>query len=69
MPYKSEKIQEEVRGAEKAVRILGGKIERQEEFMLPESDIYRCLLCIRKERQTPGKYPRKAGTPTKEPIR
>ena len=69
VPYKSEKIQEEVRGAEKAVRILGGKIERQEEFMLPESDIYRCLLCIRKERQTPEKYPRKAGTPTKEPIR
>lgn len=69
IPYKSEKVQEEVRQAEKAVRILGGKIERQEEFMLPDTDIYRCLLCIRKEKQTPGKYPRKAGTPTKEPIR
>ncbi len=69
VPYKSEKVQEEIRGAEKAVRILGGRIERQEEFMLPGSDIYRCLLCIRKKKQTPEKYPRKAGTPTKEPIR
>ena len=69
VPYKSEKIQEEIKGAEKAVRILGGKIEEQKEFMLPGSDIYRCLLYIRKDKETPGKYPRKAGTPTKEPIR
>ena len=34
---------------EKAVRILGGKIEEQKEFMLPGSDIYRCLVYIRKE--------------------
>lgn len=69
VPYKSEKIQEEIKGAEKAVRILGGKMEEQKEFLLPGSDIYRCLLCIRKIQETPKKYPRKAGTPTKEPIR
>ena len=68
IPYKSEKVKEEIKGAEKAVRILGGKLEEQKDFLLPDSDIYRCLLCIRKEKQTPGKYPRKAGTPTKEPI-
>lgn len=69
VPYKSEKIQEEIKGAAKAIRILGGTIEGQKEFVLPGSDIYRCLICIRKEKTTPGKYPRKAGTPTKEPIR
>lgn len=69
VPYKSEKIQEEIKGAEKAVRILGGELEEQKEFLLPDSDIYRCLLCIRKVKETPKKYPRKAGTPTKEPIR
>lgn len=69
VPYKSEKIQEERKDAEKAVQILGGKIEGQKELYLPDSDIYRCLLLIRKEKPTPKKYPRKAGTPTKEPIR
>ena len=67
--YKSEKIQEEVKEAEKAIHILGGRIERQEEFLLPDSDIYRCLLFIKKEKNSPKKYPRKAGTPSKEPIR
>ena len=69
VPYKSEKIQEEIKGAEKAVQVLGGRIEKQKELYLPNSDIYRCLLLIRKEKPSPKKYPRKAGTPTKEPIR
>ena len=69
VPYKSEKIQEEIKGAEKAVQVLGGRIEEQKELYLPDSDIYRCLLLIRKEKPSPKKYPRKAGTPTKEPIR
>ncbi len=69
IPYKSEKAQEEIEQAEKAIQILGGTVEKQEEFMLPETNIYRCLICIRKQKQTPKKYPRKAGTPTKEPIK
>ena len=68
VPYKSEKIQEEIKGAEKVVQVLGGRIEEQKELYLPDSDIYRCLLLIRKEKPSPKKYPRKAGTPTKEPI-
>ncbi|MBQ8434895.1 MAG: 16S rRNA (guanine(527)-N(7))-methyltransferase RsmG [Oscillospiraceae bacterium] len=66
--YKSEKIQEEVLKAEKAITILGGKVERQVEFMLPDSDIYRNLFVIKKMKKTPGKYPRKAGLPSKEPL-
>lgn len=66
--YKSEKIQEEVLKAEKAITILGGKVERQVEFMLPDSDIYRNLFVIKKMKKTPGKYPRKAGFPSKEPL-
>lgn len=69
VPYKSEKIQEEIKGAEKAIHVLGGRVETQKELYLPDSDIYRCLLLIRKEKSSPKKYPRKAGTPTKEPIR
>lgn len=69
IPYKSEKAQEEVKQAEKAIQILGGTVEKQDEFMLPETDIHRCLICIKKQKPTPKKYPRKAGTPTKEPIK
>lgn len=66
--YKSEKTVEEMEKAGKAISLLGGKVERQNEFYLPESDIYRNLVVIRKEKNTPGKYPRRAGLPAKEPL-
>lgn len=67
--YKSEKISEETEAAEKAISILGGRIAGQVEFNLPDSDIYRNLFVIDKVKETPGKFPRKAGMPVKEPIR
>ena len=68
IPYKSEKIAQEKKEAEKALELLGGKFERQVEFMLPSSDIYRNLFVIKKVKETPKKFPRKAGLPAKEPI-
>lgn len=66
--YKSEKITDEMKNAENAIKILGGVVSDQVEFTLPESDIYRNLFCIKKIKTTPKKYPRKAGLPSKEPI-
>ena len=66
--YKSEKMNEEMENAKKAISVLGGKFDRSTEFNLPESDIYRNLVVIKKVKETPKKYPRKAGLPTKEPI-
>jgi len=66
--YKSEKIVKEKTAAENAIKILGGVISNQVEFQLPDSDIYRNLFVIKKEKQTPKKYPRKAGLPGKEPL-
>ena len=66
--YKSEKITEEMNAAQHAVKILGGKMDGQVEFTLPNSDIYRNLFIITKEKSTPAKYPRKAGLPSKEPL-
>lgn len=66
--YKSEKLAEEITLAEKAITILGGKIENQIEFTIPNSDIHRNLLIIYKCEKTPDKYPRKAGLPEKKPI-
>lgn len=66
--YKSEKITEEMNAAKHAVKILGGKMDGQVEFTLPDSDIYRNLFIITKEKSTSAKYPRKAGLPSKEPL-
>lgn len=67
--YKSEKISEEMDAAKNAISILGGKFGKSEEFTLPDSDIYRNLVVIKKTKETPKKYPRKAGLPSKEPIK
>lgn len=66
--YKSEKLAEEKVAAEHAVSLLGGEFLEQVEFFLPNSDIYRNLVVIKKGKCTPKKYPRKAGVPTKEPL-
>lgn len=59
---------EEISMSEKALEILGGKIEEVKEFTLPDTDIKRSIVIVRKLRQTPTKYPRKAGKPSKEPL-
>lgn len=66
--YKSEKLIEELKSSKNAISILGGKIERQVEFMIPDTDIYRNLLVIFKQKKTPAGYPRKAGVPAKMPL-
>ena len=68
IPYKSEKASEEIEKAQNAIKILGGKLEEKKEYHLPDSDYYRNLLLIKKEKTTPKKYPRKAGLPSKEPL-
>lgn len=69
IPYKSEKTQEEISDAEYAIDILGGKIDHVEEFSLPDSELNRTLIFIKKIGNTSSKYPRKAGTPSKEPLK
>ena len=59
---------EEIEEANNAIEILGGKIEKIEKLQLPDSDIVRNNIIIKKVKNTPNKYPRKAGTPQKEPI-
>lgn len=58
---------EELEGAKKAIREMGGEVESVKEVALP-SGINHSLVIIRKVVQTPSKYPRKAGTPSKAPI-
>lgn len=67
--YKSEKISEELPAAAKAISLLGGRVLKQEEFMLPNSEICRNLFVIEKIHKTSAQYPRKAGIPAKEPLK
>ncbi len=65
---KTLEVDEELQKAKKAINILGGKTIKIDKFYLPESEIGRSIVVIEKEKQTPIKYPRKPGTPSKEPL-
>lgn len=67
--YKSGKIQDEIKDAKGAVKILGGTLQEPVLFLLPNSDIERSFVIVNKEKETPNKYPRKAGLPSKEPLK
>lgn len=64
--YKSGEIEEEVNAAKNAIKILGGQIKDIYKFDL--SDQKRSFVTIEKIKTTPRTYPRKAGTPSKEPL-
>lgn len=58
----------EINQAQKALDILGGRVEKVESMILPGSDINRNIILIKKFRQTPPSYPRKSGKPSKQPL-
>ena len=62
-------IEEELEDSKKAISVLGGKVDKLYNFNLPNTDIKRNIVIIDKISNTPIKYPRKPGTPSKEPIR
>ena len=61
-------VNEELETAKNAIKELGGKIVSVDSFYLPESDIERNIIIIKKINKTNIKYPRKAGVPSKNPI-
>ncbi len=66
LAYKGPDSGEEVRQAEKAISLLGGRCLRIEE--VPVQDFNHNIVVMEKIKSTPAKFPRKAGTPAKEPI-
>ena len=60
---------EEVDISNNALKKLGGKIEKIEKINLPNTDIKRNIIIVRKIEETPKKFPRKAGIPKKEPLK
>ncbi|MCK9267377.1 MAG: 16S rRNA (guanine(527)-N(7))-methyltransferase RsmG [Alkaliphilus sp.] len=66
---KGPKLIEEMEEAKKAIKILGGKIVEQVKIDIPFSDREHYILITEKIKQTPIKYPRKAGKLSKNPIK
>ena len=60
--------EEELSEAKRAIHILGGETEKVLEVKIPYSDLSHKIIIIKKVRQTPMQYPRKAGIPTKNPL-
>lgn len=65
---KGSNIEEEINNSKKALKELGGEIEKIEQFKLPGTDATRNIIIVKKINTTPKKYPRKAGTAVKNPI-
>lgn len=65
---KGSRFAEEIAEGEAAVKLLGGKIISQEQVKLPGLDDGRAIVKITKVKNTPAQYPRKAGTPEKQPL-
>lgn len=59
---------EEMKEANKAITTLGGKFREGFSFELPKAAGERHIILIDKKKETPNKYPRKPGTPNKQPL-
>ncbi len=69
MAYKGPEPEKELEAAKKAIGILGGEVSEVRFAELSEYGISHNIVIIKKVKATPAKYPRKSGTPLKEPIR
>ena len=69
MAYKGPDAEREVEEARKALYLLGGHVEEIREGNLKEFGIDHKVVIIKKVKNTPSKFPRKAGTPAKEPLK
>ena len=69
MAYKGPDAENEVKDAERALSLLGGRVEDIRRGGLEEFGLDHRIVVIKKIKNTPSKFPRKAGTPSKEPLK
>ena len=65
---KGSDVEEELENSKYAINLLGGKIEQVDKFELSNERIGRNIIIVKKLKNTPNSYPRKAGTPAKKPL-
>ncbi len=69
LALKGPNVTTELEEAGKALALLGGVVKEVKMVQLPFTDIQHSIVVIQKVEATPGKYPRKAGKPTKTPLK
>ena len=69
LAYKGPNSADEVNDAMNAIDILGGRIESYIEAPFSDFEFSHHIICVEKIKETPAKYPRKAGIPSKEPLK
>ena len=65
---KGPELSEELKEAEKGIRLLGGEVEKAAEYAVPGTDLRHKAVLIRKLADTPKKYPRKWAQMKKNPL-
>lgn len=65
---KGPKAEEEIAQAGNAISKLGGEISSSLEQAVPGTNFFHVIISVKKIRQTPTQFPRKAGKPSKQPL-
>ena len=68
LAMKSANSEEEINGAERAIKLLGGQLEWVKDYQVPTTEVVHRLVCIRKVSAAPGKYPRRFALIKKQPL-
>ena len=69
LSYKGPNYEEELRNAGKAIKTVGGRAARVESIGSSDTEFNHNIIFIEKIKNTPAQYPRKSGTPSKNPIK
>lgn len=68
LAMKGPEVVNEIADSKKAIATLGGQVVRNESLLLPVEESTRHFVFIEKRKKTPNTYPRKPGTPNKQPL-
>ena len=68
LSMKSVDSEEELNGAKNAIKTLGGRIEKVEDYTIPGTEVVHRLVFIKKIAETPKKYPRAFAKIKKNPL-
>lgn len=67
--YKGASADEELENAQKAIAVLGGKVEEVFHYTLPGEEDKRAIIVIRKIKETPKQYPRNPKLIKEKPLK
>jgi len=68
LAMKSSHSEEEVRSAQRAITLLGGRLAWAKDYTIPATDVTHRIICLEKVCPTPEKYPRRFAQIKKQPL-